>query len=417
MYARYLARLNKECLNIWQNGRQLCESISLTGHSCVYELHRVSAATPSTSSTKDTAASLDHEIEQASENNDTDVQTAAEKSEPNEQFDEKTINKQQQRSGGGGCGGGGGGGRRRDQRASRHANQQSTLLVRPKDQQRTASLDSTKQSGEGSEDDGGGTVSNRSRSISAALPTKPHTSSIVTRAASNCGEFQRERKDPFELIDANSTFYNDFASMEFISKKILIKHEFAVFKQPSFDTKNEEVKTGSVSSSKVNSLAGSLNAMNLSQEQKKSTNESEQIVKHNFSNIETSMSPHQASISNNNQAVSVSAASQQVSETCTSGMIHSESLPGVLPLFSSWSLLSIGKYSDYNPHTGKNEMILFKRLNRFFFQISIWTLRSISAGIHDKLQFPGALGHSCDQNQRFVATRQEGLAKDNRSER
>lgn len=34
------------------------------------------------------------------------------------------------------------------------------------------------------------------------------------------------------------------------------------------------------------------------------------------------------------------------------GMTHSECQPGILPLFSSWSLCSIGKYSDYSQHSG-----------------------------------------------------------------
>jgi hypothetical protein len=38
--------------------------------------------------------------------------------------------------------------------------------------------------------------------------------------------------------------------------------------------------------------------------------------------------------------------------TYLSGMIHSECPPGLLPRFSSWSLCSIGKYSDYNSYNG-----------------------------------------------------------------
>ncbi len=34
------------------------------------------------------------------------------------------------------------------------------------------------------------------------------------------------------------------------------------------------------------------------------------------------------------------------------GMIHSDSPPGLLPRFSSWSLCSIGKYNDYNSYNG-----------------------------------------------------------------
>ena len=34
------------------------------------------------------------------------------------------------------------------------------------------------------------------------------------------------------------------------------------------------------------------------------------------------------------------------------GMLHTESPPGLLPEFPSWSLLSLGKYSIYNPTQG-----------------------------------------------------------------
>ena len=36
------------------------------------------------------------------------------------------------------------------------------------------------------------------------------------------------------------------------------------------------------------------------------------------------------------------------------GMLHSNSPPGLLPKFPSWSLLQLGEYSSYNPSTGNN---------------------------------------------------------------
>ncbi len=33
-------------------------------------------------------------------------------------------------------------------------------------------------------------------------------------------------------------------------------------------------------------------------------------------------------------------------------MVHSESIPGLLPRYSSWSLCAIGKYSDYSAYNG-----------------------------------------------------------------
>lgn len=34
------------------------------------------------------------------------------------------------------------------------------------------------------------------------------------------------------------------------------------------------------------------------------------------------------------------------------GMLHTDSLPGLLPKFPSWSLVLLGKYSSYNPTQG-----------------------------------------------------------------
>jgi hypothetical protein len=39
-------------------------------------------------------------------------------------------------------------------------------------------------------------------------------------------------------------------------------------------------------------------------------------------------------------------------EVYLTGMTHSESPVGLLPLFSSWSLISIGKFTDYSACTG-----------------------------------------------------------------
>lgn len=39
-------------------------------------------------------------------------------------------------------------------------------------------------------------------------------------------------------------------------------------------------------------------------------------------------------------------------EIYLTGMTHSDSPVGLLPRFSSWSLVSIGKYTDYNAHVG-----------------------------------------------------------------
>lgn len=35
---KYIAQLKEDCMRIWQDGRQMCEEISLTGNHCVSEV-------------------------------------------------------------------------------------------------------------------------------------------------------------------------------------------------------------------------------------------------------------------------------------------------------------------------------------------------------------------------------------------
>ena len=314
MYSHYLKRLKTECTNIWQNGRQLCEAISLTGQSCVYELHRLPGdpvEQPEAGEEDKPALSLEKE----------GVEQSEEKSNPSKQSSGRTSNK-------------------KFSRQSRHLNKSLTVNV----SERTSSMDSKKSSDDNK-------TSSRSRSVSnTVMSQKQHSSSIVTRAASNCGEFQSERKDPFSLIDANFTFYNDFASLEIISKKVLVKYEFSVFKPA---TKSEQQT--------LSSLTDTLSELNLSQseshkdlEKKKNSNELK-----NFNTIEVSQDLKSVSPWATNQVQSQSATTNVAlpvfTEMCLSDMLHSESPPGCLPSFNSWSLVSIGKFSDYNPHNGKQK--------------------------------------------------------------
>lgn len=40
MMDKYAAQLEKECLKHWQNGRQMCQVLSLTGHPCTHAIHK-----------------------------------------------------------------------------------------------------------------------------------------------------------------------------------------------------------------------------------------------------------------------------------------------------------------------------------------------------------------------------------------
>jgi len=42
------------------------------------------------------------------------------------------------------------------------------------------------------------------------------------------------------------------------------------------------------------------------------------------------------------------------------GMLHSNSPPGLLPKFPSWSLLQLGEYASYSPSTGNYIVIQIK---------------------------------------------------------
>lgn len=188
MFSFYLDQLKNKCNDIWQNGRRLCESVSLTGHNCINELHFLPV-----------------------EGHREDAEDTLNEDEPKRVEKNRRI-------------------------------EDSTLLL---NQRKTYKM-----------------------------PTKNHNSNIITVSASNCGEFQRERKDPFDLKEANFSFYNDFSDMELIRKKIMKKFEF-----------------------------------------------------------------------------------KEIDESSELGcfMIHSDLLLSSWPKFSSWSLVSIGRYSDYSQSTGLSQ--------------------------------------------------------------
>ena len=38
---KYLKQLEATCLEVWRDGRQLCEEVSITGNHCIHQLHRL----------------------------------------------------------------------------------------------------------------------------------------------------------------------------------------------------------------------------------------------------------------------------------------------------------------------------------------------------------------------------------------
>jgi len=180
MYSTYLEQLKKECISIWQNGRQQCEAISLTGHGCMYEVHLLpNEANPNESESKE-----DDEDEEK-DNEDESIDT------------------------------------KREFSRSRHgSNMKSVSLLKHRDSLRNLSNSSRKNE----------EISN---SLSSKkMPVKSHNSNLVSRGASNCGELQRDRKDPFDLKEANFAFYEEFNKLEFNTKRNVIKYDFEVINRP-----------------------------------------------------------------------------------------------------------------------------------------------------------------------------------------
>ena len=283
MFKKYLQQLEADCLNIWKQGRQSCEAISLTGNSCINDMHRVCI-----------------------------------------------------------------------------------------------------------EDD------------DDLLPIKNHNSNVITIATSNCGYFQKDRTDPFNLKDANFTFYQSFNSDETMAatmsrsnkaKKILNKFDFPIFKPTTASVsssaarninleENQKLMKNSNENLSVNNLSqedSTNNNNNNNGDQMNTNNNNDSILSDLFSNKlilndtkdkQQQQQPQHNSPANNDELFSTALVSENnpaATSTATiyqldtqlssktvylEGMTHSDCQPGLLPLFSSWSLCSIGKYSDYSVHNG-----------------------------------------------------------------
>jgi protein SMG8 len=293
LFNQYQTKLINDCNSIWLNGRQLCESISLTGHNCVNELHRLSKEGDEQESESD-----------ENENEETELRSSRNV--------KLLLNKRT------------GYLKRNSSNASRH--QDTNERNKPR-----------------------------------ALPVKPHNSSIVTRAASNCGEFQRDRKDPFDLREANFSFYTEFSNMELISKKTIVNIDFPIFKPTSKIIKSSKDEQKFIQTITTATTQQSSSLLNLSQDFK-STN-----IQKNKDDL-IFPSPLHEQQSNQQLSSTIDSAGTQANlidqfkqnvmindEVYLNGMTHSESLPGLLPLFSSWALVSIGKFNDYNPTTGLSQ--------------------------------------------------------------
>jgi len=147
LFNTYLKQLTAECEQIWQS-RQLCEAVSLNGHACIFELHRISTYLGSLTD----SGGLDAEI------SDIDEKSENEKSEN----DIRVVNEKFY------------GNKSRSRSIRSDSNKRDTSQKKPADRLLSSSSCFS--------------VNKR------VLPVKSHNSNIITIAASNCGEFQMERK-------------------------------------------------------------------------------------------------------------------------------------------------------------------------------------------------------------------------------
>lgn len=297
LFNQYQTKLINDCNSIWLNGRQLCESISLTGHNCVNELHRLSKEGD------------EHESE----------------SDENENEEKTEI------------------------RSSRNVK----LLLN----KRTGYLKRNSSNVSRNQDTNEPAVIKRK-----SLPVKPHNSSIVTRAASNCGEFQRDRKDPFDLREANFSFYTEFSNMELISKKTIVNFDFPIFKPTSTTAKSSKDEQQFIQTTvQAATPQQTSSLLNLSQDFKSTNNQKNKddlIFPSPLHEQQQNQQLSSTTDSAGTQANMIDQFKQNVvinDEVYLNGMTHSDSPPGLLPLFSSWSLVSIGKFNDYNPMTGLSQ--------------------------------------------------------------
>lgn len=157
MFNKYLKQLTKECENIWQSGRQLCEAVSLNGHPCIYELHRVPTENDFAKLESKDEAEISEIEEELSESERMKSQNEKSDDASNYESDSKYYSKKS---------------RSRSIRSDskRRDNSQKMRMDRHPSNGSRSRYDSKK-----------------------PLAVKAHNSNIITIAASNCGEFQRER--------------------------------------------------------------------------------------------------------------------------------------------------------------------------------------------------------------------------------
>ncbi|GIX84218.1 protein smg8 [Caerostris darwini] len=203
-----------------------------------------------------------------------------------------------------------------------------------------------------------------------SLPVLAHCSQVKIVSTCDCGSKQATRDDPFDIKAANYDFY---VTQRIVCCGALERIEFPVFQASSVeshpahispvsvpaesDVSEEKTKeNGSTSnSSHGNNLSKPELSGGNSEEENFLTNEMEQLTTDEQSQSQAEDERDEIVISIQDEATPSreKTLTRQPSTTeYLPGMLHSESKLGLLPMFSSWSLVCLGPSSLYSHNIG-----------------------------------------------------------------
>ncbi|CAF3842401.1 unnamed protein product [Rotaria sordida] len=191
----------------------------------------------------------------------------------------------------------------------------------------------------------------------AHLPVRAHNSKIQLMAASNCGQILQEREDPFDLKEANYDFYQDVNKMLSVKP---IYFEFPIFR-------------GTITSTEIRAFNNNpKNELKLSKPSEDLSGASELSQSKSITLYSPVPDDEQQALDNitgdkldRHNSVTCANDEQPIPSTTEylDGMTHSDSPPGLLPRYSSWSLCCIGRASDYIPAKGLQQPGFLTNLN------------------------------------------------------
>lgn len=228
----------------------------------------------------------------------------------------------------------------------------------------------------GSEGAGGGEQS-EPREDDSELPVREHCSGVRYVCACNCGRIQGSREDPFSLKQANYDYFQMLAKQCGCAQLELV--QFPVF-QPSTHnyraaqlfpaTKRHDSFSRNGSSTPQDTQACSLGADTLNEStdygsggQSPTTSD---LIEEDIPRLssKTSLTPsdsHKVVIEVTDSDAENSKDKSLVRQPSTTeylpGMLHTESPAGLLPQFSSWSLICLGPSSLYSHNLGLQHQV------------------------------------------------------------